>query len=61
MNPVFIVKRTDGLTDNIFEYDFKNGKFIGGADNYSYKDIENFVYVPSEVLASLFVKEDKCK
>lgn len=54
MRPVFMVKLNNGMTDNIFEYDLKNGQFIGQAGNYSYSDINYFIGIPVEIIRSNF-------
>ena len=62
MRPFFTIQRkSDGKTDYIYEYDFKNDKFIGDVENYTYKDIDTFIGVPSEILKPLFVKEKASK
>ena len=51
MKSIFIIKRKDGKTDNIYECDFKSGIFVGGACKYTYDDIESFFMSPSFVKA----------
>ena len=60
MRPIFIVELNNGKTDNIFEYNFKDGVFSGN-EKYSYSDIKNFIGIPCEILSSMFFKEDKKK
>ena len=60
MKPIFMVELKDGKTDNIFEYDFKNGVFAG-LKKYSYNDVKNFIGIPCEVFSSIFAKEAKKK
>lgn len=52
MKSIFIIKRKDGKTDNIYECDFKAGKFVGGACDYTYEDIETF-FMPTSFIKSL--------
>lgn len=60
MRPIFIVKLIDGNTDNIFEYDFKNGQFVGQNRSYKYEDIVYFIGIPTEIIKSVFdVKKSK--
>ena len=62
MQPFFTIKRkSDEKTDFIQEYDFKNDKFIGDVDNYTYNDIDVFIGVPSEILKPLFIREKVSK
>lgn len=42
MTPIFMITRTDGKTDNIYECDFKEGVFLGGAKEYGYDEISSF-------------------
>ena len=59
MTPFFMIRRkSDGKTDNIYEYDFKNNIFVGGSRSYKYSDIDTFVGIPSDIIMNLF-KEDK--
>lgn len=57
MRPIFIVQLNNGKTDNVFEYDFNEGKFIGACGNYSYSDIKSFIGVPCEIISSMFLKK----
>lgn len=61
MRPVFIVKLINGLTDNIFEYDMKNGHFIGQAGEYKYDDIHSFIGFPVEIMRELCEVKQKSK
>lgn len=62
MQSFFAIKRkSDEKTDFIYEYDFKNDKFIGDVDNYTYNDIDVFIGVPSEILKPLFIREKVSK
>lgn len=61
MRPVFIVKLVNGKTDDIFEYDFKNGQFIGRAGSYGYKDIQHFIGLPVEIISSIFESKRQAK
>lgn len=56
-----IQRKSDGKTDNIYEFDFASGKFIGGADNYRYEDIMFFIGVPSEIIREIAYKERRAK
>lgn len=59
MTPFFMIRRkSDGKTDNIYEYDFKNNIFVGSSRSYKYADIDTFIGVPSDVLMNIF-KEDR--
>lgn len=42
MTPIFMITRTDGKTDNIYECDFKKGIFLGGVKEYTYEEIRSF-------------------
>ena len=53
MVPIFMVKRKDGKTDNVYECDFKLGTFNGGAQRYTYDDISEFLGIPAEMVAAL--------
>lgn len=54
MKPIFMVVRKDGLSDNIYEYDFKNGKFTGSKNKiYTYDDIANFNGLSCEIIKSI--------
>lgn len=56
----FIVKRTsDGKTDNITEYNFKTGKFVGENGEYTYDTVEYFAGVPSTILKELLAEKPK--
>jgi len=60
MNHFFTVQRKeDGKTDNIYEFDFKNGKFVGGDKTYDYDDLISFIGVPSTILKELCRKQQK--
>lgn len=60
MNYFFTVQRKeDGKTDNIYEFDFKNGQFIGGAGTYRYDDVSYFIGVPSDILKEICKKPQK--
>lgn len=60
MRPIFIVELNNGKTDNIFEYNFKDGVFSGN-EKYSYSDIKNFIGIPCEIMSAMFLKEDRKK
>lgn len=53
MSPIFMVKRNDGKTDNVYECDFRAGTFKGGAQDYSYEDISEFLSIPTELVIGL--------
>jgi len=53
MRPLFLAERVDGKTDFIYEADFKNGKFVGGASKYSYDDLY-LMHLPSDILKEVF-------
>lgn len=61
MKSIFIIKRKDGKTDNIYECDFKSGIFVGGACDYTYDDIESFFMSPSFVKALTSTKRSSKK
>lgn len=51
MTPIFMITRTDGKTDNIYECDFKEGKFVGGVKEYTYDEIGSFSLAKEFVMA----------
>lgn len=56
MRPLFLAERVDGKTDFIYEADFKNGSFVGGASKYSYDDI-SLMHIPTEIIKELLYKK----
>ena len=62
MKPVFsVARKSDGLTDFIYSFDFKAGEFVGDADVYSYGDVDYFIGLPSEIVRVLFEQKNKTK
>ena len=62
MKPLFtVVRKSDGKTDFIYSFNFKTGEFYGGADVYSYDDVDDGIGLPAEFLKVLFVKPEKTK
>lgn len=54
-----VQRKSDGKTDNIYEYSFKNGQFIGGDRAYGYDDIDKFIGIPAELIKEVMVKPAK--
>ena len=62
MKPFFtVMRKADGKTDYIYSFNFKTGEFYGGADVYSYDDVDYFIGLPAEFLKALFIKPEKAK
>lgn len=57
MKPSFMILRNDGKTDSVYDCDFKEGKFVGGASTYGYSDITTF-YLPSQVVEGFFAEKE---
>ena len=62
MKPLFtVMRKSDGKTDYIYSFNFKTGEFYGGADVYSYDDVDYFIGIPAELLKVMFIKTEKVK
>lgn len=62
MKPVFsVARKSDGLTDFIYSFDFKAGEFVGDVDIYSYDDVDYFIGLPAEIVRLLFEDKHKAK
>lgn len=59
MTPIFMITRIDGKTDNIYECDFKEGVFLGGAKEYGYDEIKSFSIAKEFIIALSGYKTSK--
>lgn len=60
MKPSFSIVRKDGKTDFVYECDFLNGIFKGGAGEYKYEDIDTF-NLPSNMVEGIYTYNRKQK